>query len=178
MRAKMEVMFATTRLQMEVLDHRHAGALVVALNHEAVGEFIGGPDVTTVAALHHRIDGLREGPPPGSADQQWLNFVVRRTGDGVVLGRVEATVYGEWAEIAYLFDPGVWGHGYATEAVQWLIDYLATALDVTEVWAAILHTNARSIRLAQRVGLVEQPNPTRVPASFDPGDVVFGMVRP
>ena len=169
-------MFTTARLQMEALEQRHAEELVVALDHAAVGEFIGGPDVTTVAALHHRIDGLLEGPPAGSSDQRWLNFVVRRTADGIVLGRVEATVYGKWAEIAYLFDPGAWGHGYATEAVRWLIDYLATDLHVSEIWAAILHTNVRSIRLIQRVGLVEQPNPSRTPQSFDPGDLVFGLV--
>lgn len=167
-------MFPTERLQIEILAGEHASELVAALDHADVGAFIGGPDVTTVEAQLERIAFLARGPAD-PLHERWLNFVVRRADDRRVLGRLEATVYGDWAEIAYVFDPRVWGQGYASEGLRWLIDHLSSGEGVSEVWAAIHADNIRSIRLVGRVGFVVQPQPRRVPESYDPGDLVFFM---
>jgi len=168
-------MHTTDRLRYETLGHEHADALVAALDDERVGEFIGGPDVTTVAALHARLDRLSLGP--GRPGEAWWNFVAIRSLDEALVGRLEATVYGEWAEIAYVFDPDQWGRGYATEGTQWLIDHLATN-GVHELWAAVQPDNVRSVRLLQRLGFRLCERPGRPMASFDDGDLVFALGAP
>ena len=160
----------TARLVIEPLAHAHADGLVAALADPSVGAFIGGPDVTTVEALHARIDRLARGP--GRPGERWLNFAVRVRATGVIAGRIEATVYGSWAELAYLLGPAWGGQGYAREAVAWLIAQLRAA-GVAEVWAAVHPDNARSIRLLEALGFVEAARGGRALGSYDPGDRVF-----
>ncbi len=163
----------TARLLIEPLATAHAAELVAALDHPEVGAYIGGPDVTTVDALVERIARLAAGPGPDWPEEVWWNFVVRRADSGAVVGRVEATTYGGWGEVAYVFGPASWGAGYATEAMRWLIEF-ATAQGAAELWAAVHPLNDRSIRLLARLGFTAQPTPPSRPlGSYDEGDVVF-----
>ena len=100
---------------------RHADALFDALRDPSVHEFIETSGPWTPETVRRRLERLAEGPPPGS-DDVWLNYVVL-LGERLV-GRVEATVHGALAEVAYLFDPEVSGNGYATESVEWLLGHL------------------------------------------------------
>ncbi len=139
-----------------------------------MGRYIGGPDVTTLHNLQARIDWLRAGPPPDRAGQTWINVVVRRSRDRAVIGRVEATVHTDWAELAWVIGPQHWGQGYGTEAAGWLIEHLAQSYGVTELWATVDPGNTASIRIVQRWGFVHQePKYRRTPESFDEGDLVF-----
>lgn len=161
------------RLQYEPLGHEHVDGLLSALDDERVGRYIGGPDVTTAAALHDRVDFLAAGHSPSDPDEHWVNLVVRRRDGGVVIGRVEATVVGRRAELAYVFGPASWGHGYATEAMWWLIGHLQTRFDIDELYAAIHPDNHRSRRLVERLGLFEVMPPVPALLSYDDGDVVY-----
>ena len=165
----------TDRLLIDPLNHEHADGVFSALNHESVGNYIGGPAVTTVEALHVWIDQLALGPSADMAEDHWWNWAVRRRDDGLTLGYIQATGYADWAEVAYVFGPATAGHGYATEAVRWLIGHLADG-GRDELWAAVHHGNAASIRLITRVGFTQVASATRPLASFDDGDLVF--VRP
>jgi len=162
----------TDRLLIEPLGHEHAIGMVAALNHESVGTYIGGPAVTTVDAMHERIDQLALGPSDEMAEDHWWNWAVRRSDDALILGYIQATGYHGWAEIAYVFDSAHGGHGYATEAVRWLLAHLAEG-GRSELWAAIHHDNAPSIRLITRVGFTQVAMATRSLASYDEGDLVF-----
>lgn len=162
----------TARLRIEPLDHHHAEGLVAALAHEEVGAYIGGPAVTTVDELHERIDFLAEGPGPDATESDWWNWAVLRRDDGLVIGYVQATGHGAWAEIAYVFGPATGGHGYATEAVEWMIGQLAE-WQLSELWAAVHPANERSTRLLARVGLRLVAHPSRELSSYDDGDLVF-----
>jgi RimJ/RimL family protein N-acetyltransferase len=157
----------TARLAIEPLAHAHAAALVDALAHESVAAYLPGPDVTTIEALHARIDRLALGAP----GELWLNFVIRRADDGVVIGRLEATSYGAWAEIAYLVGPAYQRRGFAREAVRWLVGQLCAA-GAREIWAAVHPANAPSIALLAALGFVET-EPVRPLGSYDSGDRVF-----
>lgn len=174
-------MATTARLALEPLAHEHAEGLVAALAGEVVGRYIGGPAVTTVEAQHERIDQLHAGPGPDWPDEHWWNFVVRRLDDGAIIGRVEGTTYGEhheWGEVAYLFDPAQWGHGYATEAMAWMLSFLR-GLGAADLWAAVLPTNERSIALLARLGFDAAPVPPARPlGSYDDGDLVFVSALP
>jgi RimJ/RimL family protein N-acetyltransferase len=169
----------TERLTIEPLAVAHAARLFAALDHPDVGRYIGGPDVTTPEALRSRIERLAEGPGPERSGERWWNFAVL-LGD-VVIGRLEATTYDggddPYGEVAYLFDPRHGGHGYATEATSWLIGHLAEH-GVTELWAAIRHDNAASIRLIERLGFgIVDGEPWRELGSYDQGDDVVYLHR-
>jgi RimJ/RimL family protein N-acetyltransferase len=156
----------TERLVMEPIAHAHAAGLVEALAHPEVATYLEEPDATTVAAMHARIDRIAT-PPAG---EWWLNFAMLR--DGVVIGRLEATSYGAWAEIAYLVGPAYQRRGYAREGVRWLVEHLR-GLGVREVWAAVHPGNARSIALLEAVGFSPADPMTRPLGSYDAGDVVY-----
>jgi RimJ/RimL family protein N-acetyltransferase len=175
-------MFATQRLTIEPLELVHAEQLFAALNDDRVGTFIGGPDVSTLPALRHRIWFVADGP--SDPHIRWWNFAVLLHDQ--VIGRLEATSYTasddhpSFAEIAYLIGPSWWGHGYATEATSWLIGHLI-AQGVSEIWATVVPENAASISVAQRVGLSEVPSTEAVAmsqllASYDEGDVLFRLI--
>jgi [ribosomal protein S5]-alanine N-acetyltransferase len=55
-------------------------------------------------------------------------------------------------ELGYTFDPAVWGQGFATEAAGCVRDYARDVLRWPYAVAAILPQNARSRRVAERLG--------------------------
>jgi RimJ/RimL family protein N-acetyltransferase len=164
--------FSTARLSIEPLAPAHAGGLHAALDHPDVGLFIGGPDVTTPEALHDRILRLAAGPALPRPAEHWWNFAVLLRADRTVIGRLEATTYGDWGEIAYVFGPRWWGQGLASEATRWLLHHLADQ-GIPELWAAVDPDNEASQRLLLRIGFLRVNEPTRPLASFDAGDDAF-----
>ncbi len=166
----------TARLLIEPLAQRHAEQLHTALDDPAVGRHIGGPDVTTLDALRTRINTLQSGCPPQHHPERWWNWAVSLSATGQVIGRIEATTYGDWGEIAYLIGPAYWGRGYAAEAAQWMIGHL-TGEGFRELWAAVHPDNAASLRLLARLGFDELPQPERRLGSYDDGDRVFRLRR-
>jgi len=169
----------TERLTIEALDVGHAAGLFAALDDERVGRFIGGPDVTSVEAVIARIERVDAGPGP-EWDEEWLNWAVLL--DGVVIGRIEATLrHGVGrpgvAEIAYVFGPAWWGRGFATEATAWMIDHLASNHGATQWWATVDPSNTASINLLERLGFATTELPEFGLESFDEGDVVFVLRR-
>jgi RimJ/RimL family protein N-acetyltransferase len=163
-------LFATTRLAIEPLAVDHAAGLHAALDVPAVNCFLPQPDVTTLAALRVRVAALAATSPPDG--ERWWNFAVRTRADGAIIGRLEATTYDAWGEIAYVFGPRWWGRGLASEAVRWLLAHLAS-LGFAELWAAVHPDNMASRRLLLRLGFAAVDEPRRPLASFDPGDAVF-----
>lgn len=157
-------------LQLELLEPQHASQLFAALNHEEVGRFIGGPDVTTVEELEARIRARQVGPHDGKT-QKWINLAVLL--DSIVIGRVEATVHDGITEIAYLINPSLWGKGYGTAATKLLIERLINE-GQEEFWATAVPENVASIRVMQKLGFIEveaQSAPELF--SYDDGDRVF-----
>jgi RimJ/RimL family protein N-acetyltransferase len=117
---------------------------------------------------------LSSGPPPGHGDGAWINCAVQRKTDGRWIGRVQATVHAGWAEVAYLFEPACWGHGYASESLAWLQRYVESQEDVSEFWATVAPLNQRSIRLLLRAGYQRAaPCDARPLGSYETGDEVF-----
>ena len=55
-------------------------------------------------------------------------------------------------ELGYTFDPTVWGRGFATEAACCVCDYARDVLRLSYAISAILPQNARSRRVAERLG--------------------------
>ena len=160
----------TARLSIEPLRPDHADELHAALADPAVHRFIETSGPWTVAAVRARLERVSAGPPAG-ATEVWLNYAVRR--EARLVGRLESTVHGQLAEIAYLFDPAVSGQGYATEAVEWLLGHLAGEHGVAEVWATTDPGNDASVRLLRRTGFAQVDEVHPDIGSYDEGDLVF-----
>ncbi|MFJ8543484.1 GNAT family N-acetyltransferase [Streptomyces sp. NPDC093586] len=72
---------------------------------------------------------------------------------GALIGRVDLVAanppkYG----FGYWLDHEATGHGYATAACRALIEYGATALGATDVFAGVTHGNDRSVAVLTRLG--------------------------
>jgi RimJ/RimL family protein N-acetyltransferase len=163
----------SARLSFEPLRGDHAAGLFEPLSDPRVWEHINDTPQKTVAALAARFDRMASGPPCDRANENWLNFAVRLKADCTLIGRLEATIIEQRAEVAYLFGPAHWGHGYATEAMSAFQDYLQKSWSVGEFWAATRPENRRSVRLLRQLGYVEQHDSWPNLSSYDAGDLVF-----
>lgn len=178
-------MATTHRLIIEPRAVEHAPGLFAALDHPDVGTFIGGPDVTTLAALEERITQVLAAHPE-EWGERWLNWTVWAADEPgrPVVGRIEATVHlhagaAPTAEVAYVFGPAWWGRGYATEATRWMLDHLRDEHGVTLVYATVDPANAASVAVLERLGFAPCDLPADGSASsYDPGDLVFRTELP
>ena len=180
--------FQTARLRYAPLAAEDAVELFPLLADPAVYRHIDDDPPASVEELSARFDRMRAGPPSGPstdratdgatdragdrAGESWWNYTVRLLESGLAIGRLEATVIDDRAEIAYLFGQAYWGKGYATEAVNWLHQQLRECSAVNTFWATVRPENLRSIQLLCRTGYVEATNwpPLR---SYDSGDIVY-----
>ncbi|MBI3288956.1 MAG: GNAT family N-acetyltransferase [Elusimicrobia bacterium] len=140
----------TKRLVLEPIEPRHAAALFEPLRDAAIYRFIPRDPPSSVEKLAERYARLQAGDPDGK--QAWLNFAVRLIEGPVYIGKVQATISADAADVAYLFSPRHWGQGYASEAVRALIDHLFAAYAVRVVRASLDTRNERSAALLERLG--------------------------
>jgi len=73
----------------------------------------------------------------------------------VILRRATGERGAGQAELGYLFVPGAWGFGYAAEACAAALDWLDSALPGEPVVLFTQTANARSMRLAAKLGFTE-----------------------
>lgn len=163
----------TERLRIEPLRTEHLAALSRVLLHPAVYEHIGGA-VPSQAEFTLGLQRALAGPPASAPGQTWLQFLVREAATGAMLGRLEATVHGGRAEVAFLFGPAHWGRGYAAEGLGWLHGEVARRCGVADFWATTVPANTRCQALLLRSGYVRVPGDAGPGLlSWDPGDWVY-----
>ncbi len=164
---------SSQRLRFAPLIPRHAASLSEALLDPAVYEFIGGDRPESIDALAARFEHFAAGPPAIRPTERWWNIAVFSLEDSRGLGRLEATLIDDRAEIAYLLGSDHWGKGYAFEAMSWFHDRLAEDGAVSKLWATVLPTNKKSVRLLQRLGYSPVTGGWPELGSYDEGDLVF-----
>ena len=89
-----------------------------------------------------------------SADgaEQWLNWVIRLAGNGLI-GYVQATVYRDGsAAIAYEMGSAHWGRGLGRRATEAMLRELVDRYRVTAIFAVAKERNLRSLGLLARLG--------------------------
>ena len=161
------------RLRFEPLVHGHAVSLSEALLDPAVYAPFGKTPPKSVEALIALIQRWSAGPPANRPTERWWNIAVFSLDDNCGLGRLEATIIDDRAEIAYLFGSKHWGKGYALEAMRWFQDRLAEDGAASKLWATITPGNERSVRLVQRLGYVPVNSGWPDLCTYDEGDIVF-----
>jgi RimJ/RimL family protein N-acetyltransferase len=113
-------------------------------------------------------------------------WVVERPGDGALLGRVGLWNPEGWPglELGWTLARDAWGRGYATEAALAAVRWAWTVLDTARLISVIHPENARSRRVAQRLGMALQRQdtldgePVSIFAIARPDDQGAGARRP
>ena len=141
----------TERLVLREPEARDRAAAIELLASPEVGTYLGGP--------HPRDELERE--MPGAPERRPGLFIVDL--DGAMIGQIilrRAHEHGHpdaagKAELGYLFRPQAWGFGYAAEACAAALGWLAGELPGEPVVLFTQTANARSMRLAARLGFTE-----------------------
>ena len=160
-------------LHFELLTAAHANNLYAILTTPSVLTFID-PNPPTLEELRAEYAIRAKGPANSIATaEQWFNVAIYLKDGNYAIGRLEATSYGGWGELAYLLGEVWWGKGLAFEAMQWWHEYLEMAVPKTEWWATVHPDNRRSIRLLARLGYEEVLGRRPQLQSYDSGDRCF-----
>lgn len=130
---------------------RDRAAFIELLASPDVGTYIGGP----------RPRDELEREMPGTPGRRPGLFIVDL--GGAMIGQVSlsrASGHGPpaaagLAELGYLFLPGAWGCGYAAEACAAALGWFAGGLPGEPVVLFTQTANARSMRLAAKLGFIE-----------------------
>jgi RimJ/RimL family protein N-acetyltransferase len=141
---------STRRLVLEPQVVGHAEEMFHVLGDPAIYAFENEPP-ESLDWLRERFRKL-ESRRSADGKEFWLNWVVRVPGEPAI-GFVQATVHaGGWADVAYVFSSAHWGKGYASEAVEEMLEELAATWGVTRFEAVYKTANVRSRRLLDRLG--------------------------
>ena len=162
----------TVEVLYSPLKDRDVEELATVLHSEAVYQHIGG--LPSRADFELWLRRSIAGPPTQATGETWINVAVRMAETGQIVGRLEANVHDQLAEVAFLYSPKLWGRGFASRGLLWLHDHLRQNKNVRSLWAKAHPKNQRSASLLLRSGYVpvsHQELP--VLCSFDEGDLVF-----
>jgi RimJ/RimL family protein N-acetyltransferase len=122
------------------------GILADSLLYRYTGE---SPPSGTELTERYRL--LAAGSPDGL--EEWANWIVRLRGAGEPIGYMQATVYRERAELAWLIGVPWQGCGFAKEAAGLVQSWLASS--GTPSFAARIHPeHEASMAVARSIGLV------------------------
>jgi RimJ/RimL family protein N-acetyltransferase len=138
----------TERLVLREAEARDRAAFIELLASPEVSSYLGGPRA--------RDELECELPETPGKD---LGICVVQLGGAmigqVILRRAAGERGSGKAELGYLFLPEAWGFGYAAEACQAALDWLGKAVPGEPVVLFTQTANARSMRLAAKLGFTE-----------------------
>lgn len=140
----------TARMVLRPLHVGDADEMATVLADSSLYEFTGG-EPPTVSELANRYRQQTAGP--GTPGEHWCNWIMCVGDQGRAVGFVQATVVGDMADLAWVLGAPDQGHGFATEAVMAVRDWLAEHT-VRRVEAHIHPRHVASQAVAQRIGMV------------------------
>lgn len=86
-----------------------------------------------------------------------LAVTVRQTGELIgAIGLHRERAQENEAMLGYCFGQPAWGHGYATEAGQAMVEFGLRSLGLESVWAGCDSDNSGSIRVLEKLGMTLQ----------------------
>lgn len=142
----------TPRLRLEPVAEHHAEAMQSALADDRIYAYIADTRQPDTDSLRARYRRLAAGCP--DPEEVWINFILFPGDDAEAIGFVQASIYPAraHAELAYVLTPSAWGRGFASEAMQALLDHLRRRGDVRTLELRVDERNLASLALAQRLG--------------------------
>ena len=128
----------------------HAAEMFAVLSDPAIYEYENEPPAS-VDALRTRYAKL-ESRRSIDGRQQWLNWVIRLDGAGLI-GYVQATLFPDGsAAIAYEMASAHWGRGLGRRATEAMVKELVDHYGITRLFGVAKQRNFRSLRLLERLG--------------------------
>jgi RimJ/RimL family protein N-acetyltransferase len=128
-----------------------------------VVRFIGGQALSREDTWRRQLAACGQWPFTG-----WGYWIVELKSSGEIVGQVgfadfkrdmEPSIEGE-PELGYVFSPSVHGQGIAREACAAALQWADENLDASSYPAIISHGNDASMKLAERLGFVREPDGT------------------
>jgi [ribosomal protein S5]-alanine N-acetyltransferase len=115
----------------------------------AVHEHTSWTDMSVAALSRHLTANAED-----SASSPLRLAIASRSDDGLVGTIGFHTVWAEHrsAELAYDLAPHAWGKGIAVSLCRTMVEWAHAAAGIQRVQATVLNSNARSIRVLERVG--------------------------
>ena len=145
----------TARLALDPLRPDHADEAAVVLADPALHAFTGGAPATA-GGLRERYARQSAGHSPDGGEG-WLNWMLRRRDDGLLVGTVQATLRRDAddlleAELAWVVATAHQGTGLAREAAAAVAGWLA-GQGVSRLVAHVHPAHAASMGVARAIGL-------------------------
>ncbi|GIF50045.1 RimJ/RimL family protein N-acetyltransferase [Asanoa ferruginea] len=144
----------TERLVLRESEARDRAAFVELLASPEVGTYLGGPQPRDELERETpEVPGRRPGTFVVDLDGAMIGAVMLDRRNVGPDGRIRPEA-GE-VDLGYLFLPAAWGHGYAAEACAAALDWFGGAFPGEHVVLCTQSANARSMRLAAKLGFTE-----------------------
>ena len=140
----------TTRLILKKVDTEHLDQLFELLSNPEVAKFDYFYPVTSIKEVTKFIDRYREEIENGE-EITWA-IVLKETNK--LIGTCCLGDFDEYArrlEIGYSIIQSQWGNGYATEAVEVVIDYGFNNMNLNRIEATITPGNDSSVRVLKKL---------------------------
>jgi RimJ/RimL family protein N-acetyltransferase len=160
--------YRTDRLVVRDWTQADAPAALGIYGRAEVTSWLGAPPMKPVESLEAMIAGLRAMITRNAERPGYGLWPVQRQGDGAVLGAILLSqVPGADAgaepdvEIGWHFNPGHWGHGYATEAAAGVIRLAFGSRGLDRVIAVVYPGNVRSQAVCRRLGMTHHGRTTK-----------------
>ena len=112
-----------------------------------VRTYLGGPK--SKAEADQAATAIVSAPPSA------LIWIVEVASTPIALVSLNPHKDGTDTELSYQFDPPAWGHGYATEALQEVLNYAHLALRLPRVIAETQTANTASLAVLHRLGMTQ-----------------------
>lgn len=155
----------------------HAEELFAVLSETRLYEFLDEEPPPSIEALREKLARSESRKSPDGS-QRWLNWVVR-CATGQAVGYVQATVAADLeTNVAYFIGSEYWGCGVAYEAVDQMLRLVAAEFDVKLFVVVAERANARSIRLAARLGFLPASNEQSAKRAISPTEILMERVIP
>jgi len=140
----------TPRLRLDPMGPADADELFAVLDDVALHLHTGGEPMSR-PELERWITFVASGASP-SGWETWCNWVIRRTGDNVLVGTGQATIVDDEASLAWVIGTAWQGSGYAKEAAAGMVAWLR-AHGVSSLRANIHPDHGASKAVARSIGL-------------------------
>ncbi len=169
----------TDRLVLRRIEPDDVGQLLARRNDPEVARFETWTLPFPAERMQEIVDAVVAMGEP--RDGEWWMAAIDERSTGASIGEVAVRLGfgGRSAEIGYTLEPGSWGRGYATEAVDAMLDHLFDAVGVSRVSAMLHPDNVASARVLERCGFLHEG---RTRGSYWVGDeqsddLLYGMLR-
>jgi RimJ/RimL family protein N-acetyltransferase len=146
---------STKRLLLRAPEDRDLVPILTLWTDPVVTEHVGGPRDRDLVIDHFRQYAQDPEAATRKEAEWWWSVILRSSAEFAGLCcLIEKDVEGQAeTDLGYFLLPSYWGHGYAAEAAQLVVDYAFSDLQLQSIVAVIDPRNTTSIAVACKLGL-------------------------